>query len=102
VLPALKEHGLKCLPKHDSLIVDADKLDEAMELITSILDGIGFRYHFKNSKPIQKINVPEEIPSWPDFHKANYSIVNPTWKLRNEWEELLKQSHRKNTIHKYA
>ncbi len=61
LLPALRDHGLYALPKHDSLIVDAEKYDEAMEIITSILDGIGFRYHFKPKE--DKENIQETTPT---------------------------------------
>lgn len=47
LFPALRNNGLFALPKHDSLIVDADKVGEARRIIEGILKAIGFQYHFK-------------------------------------------------------
>lgn len=65
--PAVSDAGFKCLPKHDSLIVDEDKKEEVLKIIQNIMNGISFKYHLKingkNDKnaDLQKKIVPESI-----------------------------------------
>lgn len=63
LLPALRDQDLFALPKHDSLIVDADKHAAAMEIIQGILDGIGFKYHFKSTGETKQSIQSEKIES---------------------------------------
>jgi hypothetical protein len=73
---AVRDAGYSCLPKHDSLIVDENRMDEVLKIIQAIMNGIGFKYHLKINGEIPA-NADRQDKIIPDSINQSPDLVDP-------------------------